>query len=50
MSDLEIIFYTFIVVASVGSYYYGHKHGISNTVTYLENEGLIEYEEDKWPQ
>jgi len=48
MSDLEILFYTFIVVTSVGSYYYGHKHGISNTVSFLENEGVLEFEkEDK---
>jgi len=46
MSDLEIVFYTFIVVASVGSYYYGHKHGISNTVSFLEDEGVLEFEKD----
>lgn len=47
MSDLEVMMYTFITVAAVGSYYYGHKKGISNTVEFLEQEGLIEFEKEK---
>jgi hypothetical protein len=48
MSDLEIMMYTFITIAAVGSYWFGHKKGVSNTVEFLEQEGILEFEaEDK---
>ena len=45
MSDAEIGFYAFIIVATVGSYLVGHRKGVSNTVEFLEGEGIIEFEE-----
>jgi hypothetical protein len=40
--------YTFITIAAVGSYWFGHKKGVSNTVEFLEQEGILEFEaEDK---
>jgi hypothetical protein len=40
--------YTFIAVTAVGSYWFGHKKGVSNTVEFLEQEGILEFEaEDK---
>ena len=47
MSDLEVMMYTFITAAAVGSYYYGHKKGVSNAVEFLEQEGVIEFEKEK---
>jgi len=48
MSDLDIMMYTFITVTAVGSYWFGHKKGVSNTVEFLEQEGILEFEtEDK---
>jgi hypothetical protein len=46
MSDLEVMMYTFITIAAAGSYYYGHKKGVSNTVEFLEQEGILEFEEE----
>jgi hypothetical protein len=47
MSDLDIIMYTFITVTAVGSYWFGHKKGVSNTVEFLEQEGILEFEEEE---
>jgi len=48
MSDLDIMIYTFITVTAIGSYWFGHKKGVSNTVEFLEQEGILEFEaEDK---
>jgi len=47
MSDQEIMMYIFIAISAVGSYYYGHKQGISNTVEFLENEGILEFEKEE---
>lgn len=47
MSDLDIMMYTFITVTAIGSYWFGHKKGVSNTVEYLEHEGLIEFEKEE---
>jgi hypothetical protein len=48
MSDLDIMMYTFITVTAIGSYWFGHKKGVSNTVEFLEQEGILEFEaEDK---
>jgi hypothetical protein len=48
MSDLDIMMYTFVAVTAVGSYWFGHKKGVSNTVEFLEQEGILEFEvEDK---
>jgi hypothetical protein len=47
VSDLEIMMYTFITIAAVGSYYYGHKKGVSNTVDFLEKEGIVEFEAEE---
>ncbi len=44
MSDLEVMMYLFITIAAVGSYYYENKKGVSNTVDFLEQEGILEYE------
>lgn len=45
MSDVQIITIIGIAIISGISYYYGHKKGISNTVDFLENEGILEFEE-----
>jgi hypothetical protein len=47
MSDLDIMMYTFITVAAVGSYWFGHKKGVSNTVEFLEQEGILEFEKEE---
>ena len=47
MSDLEIMMYVFISMAAVGSYWAGHKKGVSNTVDFLEKEGILEYEAEE---
>jgi hypothetical protein len=47
MSDLEIMMYTFITIAAVGSYWFGHKKGVSNTVEFLEQEGILEFEAEE---
>jgi hypothetical protein len=47
MSDLEIMMYTFITIAAVGSYWFGHKKGVSNTVEFLEQEGVLEFEAEE---
>lgn len=45
-SELQIAMYLFLIIAAVGSYWAGHKKGVSNTVEYLEQEGIIEFEEE----
>jgi hypothetical protein len=47
MSDAEIMMYVFITVAAVGSYWFGHKKGVSNTVEFLEEEGILEFEKEE---
>jgi hypothetical protein len=47
MSDAELMTYTFIAITAVGSYYYGHKKGVSNTVEFLEQEGILEFEKEE---
>ena len=47
MSDLEIMMYTFITISAVGSYWVGHKKGVTNTVDFLEQEGILEYEKEE---
>jgi hypothetical protein len=47
MSDLELLTLGFITIAAIGSYYYGHKKGVSNTVEFLEQEGILEFEKEK---
>jgi hypothetical protein len=47
MSDLELFTLTFVAITAVGSYWFGHKNGVSNTVEYLEQEGLIEFEKEE---
>ena len=46
MTDTEILFYVFIVVTAIGSYWWGHKTGTNNTLSFLHNEGIIEFEEE----
>jgi hypothetical protein len=47
MGDLEIMMYTFITISAVGSYWFGHKKGVSNTVEFLEQEGILEFEKEE---
>ena len=47
MSDTEITFYGFIIITAVGSYWWGHKTGIHNTLSFLHSKGIIEYEEEE---
>jgi len=47
MSDLEILTYGFITVTAIGSYWFGHKKGVSNTVEFLEQEGILEFEKEE---
>ena len=47
MSDLDIMMYTFITVTAIGSYWFGHKKGVSNTVEFLEQEGILEFEKEE---
>jgi hypothetical protein len=44
MSDLELMTYTFVAVTAIGSYWFGHKKGVCNTVEFLEQEGILEFE------
>ena len=43
MSDIEILVYGFLIIATGGSYYLGRQHGIKDTVDFLEDRGLIEF-------
>jgi len=43
MSDLEILVYGFLIIATGGSYYLGRQHGIKDTVDFLEAKGLLEF-------
>jgi len=45
MSDIQIITIIGIALVSGISYFLGHKKGISNTVDFLENQGILEFEE-----
>ena len=45
MSDIQLISLIAIAFVSGISYYAGHHKGISNTVDYLEAEGVLEFEE-----
>jgi len=45
MSDYEILNLLFIIFATGISYFLGHKKGISNTVDFLEDQGILEFEE-----
>jgi hypothetical protein len=45
MSDYEIAIVIFVAISSSVSYFLGHKKGITNTVEYLEEQGLLEFEE-----
>lgn len=46
LNELQFAMYLFIILAAVGSYWAGHKKGVSNTVEFLEEEGIIEFEEE----
>ena len=43
MSDIEILVYGFLIIATGGSYYLGRQHGIRDTVDFLEMKGLIDF-------
>ena len=43
MSDIEILVYGFLIIATGGSYYLGRQHGIKDTVNFLEDRGLLEF-------
>ncbi len=45
MIDIQIITIIGIAIVSGISYYYGHRKGVSNTVDFLEEEGILEFEE-----
>lgn len=45
MSDIQFLVIIGITLVSGISYYLGHKKGISNTVDFFENEGILEFEE-----
>jgi hypothetical protein len=47
MSDLELMTYTFVAITAVGSYFLGHRKGVSNTVEFLEEKGIIEFAEEE---
>jgi hypothetical protein len=47
MSDLELMTYTFVAITAIGSYWVGHKKGVSNTVEFLEKEGILEFEKEE---
>jgi hypothetical protein len=47
MTDLEILGYIFIIITAIGSYWFGHKKGVSNTVEFLEQEGILEFEKEE---
>lgn len=47
MSDIEITIAIFTTIAAVSSYWAGHRKGVTNTILFLEKEGIIDLEEEK---
>jgi hypothetical protein len=45
MSEYEIAMVIFVAISSSVSYFLGHRKGVTNTVDYLEDQGLLEFEE-----
>jgi hypothetical protein len=45
MSDFEIIMFIFIIIATSSSFYIGRKRGIQDAVDYLENEGVLTFDD-----
>ena len=43
MTDIEILVYCFLVLATAGSYYLGHKRGIKDAVNIMEELGIIDF-------
>jgi hypothetical protein len=47
MTDIEILAYGFLIVATASSFYLGRKQGIRDTVNFLETEGMLEFEDEE---
>lgn len=45
MSDVHILAVLFIIVATGASYYLGRRSGIQNAVDYLEEAGVLEFDD-----
>ena len=45
MSDYDILMVIMVGLSAGISYFVGHKKGISNTVDFLEDQGILEFEE-----
>jgi|18_taG_2_1085343.scaffolds.fasta_scaffold00414_12 hypothetical protein len=45
MSDFELVMFIFIIIATSGSFYLGRKKGIQDAVDYLENEGMLTFDD-----
>ena len=43
MSEQDIFFTILVSIVAGASYFIGHKKGISNTVDFLEGEGILEF-------
>jgi hypothetical protein len=46
MSDIEILVYGFLIIATGSSYYFGRQHGIKDTVETMERLGLVEFTDE----
>ena len=49
VTEIEMYFFAFIIVTAIGSYWYGHRTGIYNTLDYLNKEGLVDFKEEENP-
>jgi len=47
VSDLEILTLVYLLIATVASFWLGHRKGVSNTVSFLEDEGILEFKKEK---
>lgn len=47
MNENDISYAIFLIMMVVGSYFLGKQTGIRGTIDYLEEQGLISFDEEK---
>lgn len=47
MNENDISYAIFLIMMVVGSYLFGKQTGIRGTIDYLEEQGLISFDEEK---
>ena len=47
ITEIEMYFFAFIIITAIGSYWYGHRTGIHNTLNFLNTKGIIDFEEEE---